>query len=215
MTQDVAHVTTGVSGRWLPGSQTTTQTHSHAQEVTASGDNWRWKWLGMTDWRLSQLYAFLPEALSSLSSPAASPAASLWQEAGSGQACQCPAPGSAALCLMTPNALRWQLRNKHALLAVFFLIHSCCHFHGTSSPWTSLSSSSSIFGIAPAGRWRDVVWPSHTSPPHSTLGRLREAALTNWPALCSSATDSDTTVPLWQMLLFTKRRLGHPHSQSG
>lgn len=207
-------------GQWRPTSwfpNNHTNTHSHAQEVTASGDNWRLKWLGMTDWRLSQLYAFLPAALSSLSSPAASPAASLWQEAGSGQACQRPAPGSAALCLMTPNALRWRLRNKHALLAVFFcfLIHSCsapcCHFHGASSPWTSLFCSSSISGIAPAGSWRDVVRPSHTSPSHSTLGRRREAAPTNWPALCSSAPDSDTTVPLWQMLLFTK--LGHPRSE--
>lgn len=33
---------------------------------------------------------FLPEALSSARSPAASPAAILWQEAGSIQACQCP-----------------------------------------------------------------------------------------------------------------------------
>lgn len=69
--------------------------------------------------------------------------------------------------------------------------------------------------LAPAGRWKDVVWPSHTSPPHSALGRLREVALTNWPALCSLATDSDTTVSLWQMLFFTRRRLGHPRPQSG
>lgn len=109
-----------VNADWLPGSEK--QPHKHTVMPRRSRP-----WgiiagflLGMTWLEAVSASCFLPKALSFLSSPAASPAAVFLQETGSSQACQCLGPGSAALCLMTPTALHWQLKNEHALLAMLY-----------------------------------------------------------------------------------------------
>lgn len=107
-------------------------THSHAQEVKALRGNWWLKWLGMTDWRLSQLHTSCPEALSSLCSPAASPAAVLWQEAGSVQACQCPVlcPSNDTNCslLTAEEQKKKPQQHKKGAFWLFFFIHSSTFF---------------------------------------------------------------------------------------
>lgn len=140
-------------------------------------------------------------------------------------------PGSAALRLMTPTALCWQLKSKNNTLfcclgSVFLdsLIHSwdscSCHFYGTLSrlshflPWTHPFPAQLLLrpdvwhhtGGRLCGYQGDVIWPSHASAQHSSTWRLREAALTNRPAPCLSAALWDSAVPLWQILLSTQKR---------
>lgn len=135
-------------------------------------------------------------------------------------------PGSAALRLMTPTALCWQLRNKHAFLAVwevFSLIRwSALEIAALSllmalklafsfPPWTHPSMLLEPRSSPPprhlASHWRsvlrgyrgDAIWLSHALSQHSSPWRLWEAALTNRPAPCLSAAHWDSTVPLWQI----------------
>lgn len=233
----MTHVTNGAD---FLVSQTTTQTHTHDQEVKASGEicSWSdWAWLtgGCLSFTLPARGLILPQQ------PCRFPCSRPLTGSRKRPCLSVSCPGSAALRLMTPTALRWQLRNKNTLsgcLGSVFL-DSLIHSWGSCSvtfmaclivflisplnssfpaPWTSLFSTTSAFGIFTGGRLRgyrgDVIWPSHAPALHSSPWRLWEAALTNWPALCLSAARWDSAVPLWQILLFTQQRLGDPSSQN-
>lgn len=85
---------------------------------------------------------FLPEALSSARSPAASPAAILWQEAGSIQACQCPVrvsgiPSNGTNCsLLTAAEQNKKKNNLSGCLSLICSLNQCpplpniCHHFG-------------------------------------------------------------------------------------
>lgn len=84
------------------------KTHSHAQEVKALRGNWWLKWLGMTDWRLSQLHASCPRPYP----PSAALPLPLQPSFDRKQEATRLVSVLSCVRLMTPTALCWQPRNR-------------------------------------------------------------------------------------------------------
>lgn len=231
----VSRDTDGVNGDWLPGSQTATQTHtvmprrSKLQGKIAGWSDWAWLTGGHLGFTLPAQGLILPRQPCRF--PCSRPLTGSRKRPGMSVSC----PGSAALRLMTPTALRWHLRSQHAFLAVWEVLFSIRR-SALEIPAQSLSrhvsrlshflselilpsySNLALFpdlciwhgtGGRLCGYQGDAIWPPRASAQHSSPRRLWEAALTNWPAPCLSAAHWDSTVPLWQILLFTQQRLGH------
>ena len=118
---------------------------------------------------------FLPQALSSPSSPAASPAAVLCQEAGSAQACQSLVKALSRVssspsndtkcCLLTGEELKKKKKNTH----VFWLPFLDTLFEPLSSPPWHLSSL--CWTAQQHGNHGDEIWPPHASAQHSSNQR--------------------------------------------
>lgn len=115
MPKSMTHVTIRVNGDWLPGFQTTPPTHtvmpmrSKPQGNTAGWTDWAWLTGGCLSFTLPARSLILPQQPCRF--PCSRPLTGSRKRPGLTVSC----PGSAALCLMTPTALRWQLGNKHAL----------------------------------------------------------------------------------------------------
>lgn len=143
---------------------------------------------------------FLPEALSSLSSPAASPAAVLWQEAGSVQACQCPVlcPSNDTNCslLTAEEQKKYPTTQKRRFLAV--LLHPL--FEPCSSPLPCLVS-----------HWQQ---DSYAVTIEMWCGRLEQQLYIlrrgDWGTLlwltCLSAAVWASVLPLWHFSLSSQQR---------
>lgn len=132
------------------------------------GGEWL-QWLGMTDWRLSQLHASCPRPYppwAALPLPL-QPSFDRKQEASrlvrvSSGSC----PGSAALCPMTPSVLCWQVMSKknNVFSGRLFLIRSW-----NRSPL--LQRVCHHFGAQRHSYHRDVIWPPLVSAQHSSTSQ--------------------------------------------
>lgn len=149
---------------------------------------------------------FLPEALSTLSSPAASPAAVLWQEAGSDQACQCPVlcPSNDTNCsLLTAEEQKNTQQHKKGAFWLFFFIHFFFPlFEPCSSPLPCLVS-----------HWQQDNY-AVTIEIEMWCGRLEQQLYilhcVDWGTLrwltCLSAAVWASVLPLWHISLSSQQR---------
>lgn len=211
---------------WFPNNPT--NTHSHAQEVKASGEivgwsDWAWLTGGCLSFTLPAPGLILPQQPCRF--PCSRPLTGSRKRPGLSVSC----PGSAALRLMTPTALRWQLRNKKqhwlADCEVFFLsCWSTLEIPALSLSW-HVSRLSNFLPelILPSSLncalllqlrhlalhwWTSVQSPKRCDQAGSRAGTtfFTEEFLTNRPAICLSAVLWDSAVPLWQILLYTQQR---------